>query len=170
HMTVNDLQCLFDYGHWANRKLFAVISELTPEQFTKPRSGDHGSIRKTMVHILSAELGWVRRCCGLERGAPLNPDDYSTAAALGDVMNRVEAHTREFFSKLREEDLARIIEFAIGGSEKRSMPVGELLQHAANHGAHHRGQISLLLRLLGYSPENFDLLFYYGEKRRPQAS
>jgi uncharacterized damage-inducible protein DinB len=50
------------------------------------------------------------------------------------------------------------------------MPVGELLQHAANHGAHHRGQVSLLLRLLGYAPENFDLLFYFGEKHRLAAS
>ena len=49
------------------------------------------------------------------------------------------------------------------------MPVGELLQHAANHGVHHRGEVSLLLRLLGYAPENFDLLLYYAEKRRVQA-
>jgi uncharacterized damage-inducible protein DinB len=50
------------------------------------------------------------------------------------------------------------------------MPVGELLQHAANHGVHHRGQVSLLLRLLGYNPDNFDILFYYAEKHRPWAS
>ena len=103
-MTVNDLKSLFDYGHWANRKLFAVISQLTLDQFTKPLSGDHGSVRKTMAHILSAESGWVRRCSGLERGTPLNPDDYSTPAALADASNRVEANTREFLSKLKDED------------------------------------------------------------------
>jgi uncharacterized damage-inducible protein DinB len=61
--------------------------------------------------------------------------------------------------------LARNVEFAIGGTEKRSMPLEELLEHAANHGVHHRGQVSLLLRLVGYNPENFDILFYYAEKR-----
>jgi uncharacterized damage-inducible protein DinB len=50
------------------------------------------------------------------------------------------------------------------------MPVGELLRHAANHGVHHRGQVSLLLRLLGYSPDNFDVLLYCAEKHRPRAS
>jgi uncharacterized damage-inducible protein DinB len=40
------------------------------------------------------------------------------------------------------------------------------MQHAANHGVHHRGQISLLLRMLGYSPDNFDILFYYAEYPR----
>jgi uncharacterized damage-inducible protein DinB len=50
-------------------------------------------------------------------------------------------------------------------SEKRSMPVGEVLQHAANHSVHHRGQVALLLRMLGYAPGFWDLLVYYGEKR-----
>jgi uncharacterized damage-inducible protein DinB len=163
-MNVSELQLLFDYGHWANRKLFTVISKLTLEQFTQPYSGDHGAVRSTMVHVLSAESGWVRRCAGLERGPRLNPDDYPNSAALDDAMNRVESQTREFLATLRDEDLGRIIEFSIFDSKKHSMPVGELLQHAANHGAHHRGQVSLLLRMLGYSPENFDLLFYFGEK------
>ena len=55
-------------------------------------------------------------------------------------------------------------EFAIGGAEKRSLPLGELMQHAATHGVHHRGQVALLLRLLGYTPGNFDILFYFRDK------
>src|SRR5262249_16914314 len=46
-MTVKDLQTLFDYGYWANRKLFEVISQLTPEQFTRTVDGKHGSIKNT---------------------------------------------------------------------------------------------------------------------------
>jgi hypothetical protein len=38
-MTVKDLEVLFDYGYWANRKLFQVVSQLTPEQFTEPVDG-----------------------------------------------------------------------------------------------------------------------------------
>jgi uncharacterized damage-inducible protein DinB len=47
--------------------------------------------------------------------------------------------------------------------------VGALLQHAAVHGVHHRGQVALLLRVLGYAPGNFDLLFYYADKRAVSA-
>jgi uncharacterized damage-inducible protein DinB len=165
-MTVNDLQTLYDYGYWANRKLFAVIAQLTPEQFTKTVDGSHGSVRNTMVHILSAEWGWLDRCGGPKRGAPLNPTDFPTAASVVDAWRRVEGYVRDFLATLRDEDLARVIEFAIGGKEKHSMPMGELLQHAANHGVHHRGQVSLLLRLLGYDPENCDILFYFGEQQR----
>ena len=118
-----------------------------------------------MVHVLSAEWGWLDRCGGRERGAPLNATDFPTAASLVEAWNRVEGYVREFLSTLTDEDLARNAEFVIGASGKRSMPVGELLQHAANHGVHHRGQVSLLLRLLGYNPDNFDILIYYAEKR-----
>jgi uncharacterized damage-inducible protein DinB len=58
-MTVKDLENLYDYGYWANRKLFQVISQLTSEQFTQPVTGSYGSIRNTMVHALSAEWGWI---------------------------------------------------------------------------------------------------------------
>jgi len=34
---------------------------------------------------------------------------------------------------------------------------------AANQGVLHRGQVSLPLRLFGYNPDNFDILFYYAE-------
>jgi uncharacterized damage-inducible protein DinB len=163
-MTVKDLETRFDYGYWANRKLLQAASQLTPEQFTKTVDGSHGSIRNSLVHILSAEWGWLGRCGGPARGAPLNPADYPTVEALVATWTKVETYLREFLSRLRDADLAGNIEFAIGGAEKRSMPLGELLQHAANHGVHHRGQVSLLLRLQGVTPEDFDLLFYCAEK------
>jgi uncharacterized damage-inducible protein DinB len=169
-MTVKDLETLFDYGYWANRKLFAVLAQLTPEQFAQPVAENHGSIRNTMVHMLSAEWGWLDRCGGPARGAPLHAADYPTAAGLVQPWGQVEGHMRRFLAALRDEDLARNVEFAIGGTDRRSMPRGELLQHAANHGVHHRGQVSLLLRLLGQSPENFDILFYHAEQHRPRAS
>ncbi len=63
-MAVTDLKTLFEYGNWANRKLFQVMSQLTPEQFTQAVAGSYGSIRNTMVHIMSAEWGWLDRCGG----------------------------------------------------------------------------------------------------------
>jgi uncharacterized damage-inducible protein DinB len=164
-MAAQDLQSLFDYSYWANQKLFDVIARLTPEQFTRTVDGTHGSIRNTMVHVLSAEWGWLSRCGGPDRGPPLNQADFPTFDSLIAVWSKVEKEMRAFLDKLRDDDLNRIVEFAIGGSEKRAMPVGQLLQHSANHGAHHRGQVSLLLRLQGFNPENFDILLYFGERK-----
>lgn len=164
-MTIKDLEVLYGYGYWANGKLFHVISQLTPEQFTQPVGGSYGSIRNTMVHILSAEWGWLGRCGGPERGPGLNPADYPNVESLIEAWSQVEVYVREFLSKLKDEDLARNVEYMNDRLEKRSMPLGELMQHAANHGVHHRGQVALLLRLVGYAPGNFDILFYYADRR-----
>lgn len=164
-MTSKDLEALYDYGFWANGKLFEVIAQLTPEQFTRPVAGSYGSIRNTMVHILSAEAGWLDRCGGPKRGPRLNPDDFPTLESLRQAWNSVEAHMREFLAKLKDEALARNAEYVNDRGEQRSMPVGELLQHAANHGVHHRGQVALLLRLLGHAPGNFDFLIYCADQR-----
>ena len=61
-MTVNDLQRLYDYGYWANEQLLAAVSELTPEQFTRTVAGSYGSVRNTLVHMLSAEWGCSAMC------------------------------------------------------------------------------------------------------------
>jgi len=163
-VTVNDLEVLYDYGYWANRKLFGVISVLTTEEFTKDVAGSYGSIRNTMVHVLSAEAGWLDRCGGPKRGPRLKPADFPTAETLIEAWKKVERAMRDFLAELDDEDIDRSVEFVLGDSAPRSMPIRELLQHGANHGVHHRAQVALLLRLLGHAPGNFDMIFYFEEK------
>jgi uncharacterized damage-inducible protein DinB len=91
-------------------------------------------------------------------------DDDPTADALIDKWNAVEVDIREFLSTLKDEDLTRVVEYTNPRGEKRSGVMGPLLQHGAIHGVHHRGQVALLLRSLGYTPGNFDVLFYDAEK------
>ena len=163
-MTVEDLKTLFDYTYWANAGLRDVLSQLTTEQFTQPVAGSYGSIRNTMVHMLSAEWGWLERCGGAARGPALNAQDYPTVTSLFDRWRHVEARVREFLSTLQDDDLGRVMEFAIGGGSRQSMALGQLLHHAAIHGVHHRGQVALLLRTLGHVPGNFDILLYYARR------
>jgi uncharacterized damage-inducible protein DinB len=163
-MRVGDLERFYDYSYWANKKLFGIISQLTPEQFTQPVAGSYGSIRNTLVHVLSAEWGWLDRGGGPARGGRLNPEDYPTLESLVRAWTLVEGYMRGFLSGLEDKDLTRHVEFALGGGPKHSVPLGDLLQHAAVHAVHHRGQVALLLRTLGYVPGNFDMLIYVGDK------
>ena len=159
-MTVKDLEVLYDYGYWANRHLFEVLSQLSPEQFTQDLAGSYGSLRNTLVHMLSAEWGWLDRCGGTARGPALKAADYLTLASVTDRWQQVEGYIRQFLGSLRDEDLDRPITFALGDGPKHTLPMGRILHHAANHSVHHRGQVALLLRMLGYAPRNFDILFY----------
>jgi uncharacterized damage-inducible protein DinB len=165
-MTVRDLELLFDYGYWAHRRLLRAASELTDEEFTREVAGSYGSVRNTLVHILSAEWGWLERCGGPARGPKLSPVDYPTLASLTETWTRVEGRLRAFLAGLEEKDLTRVIEFDDPrGGGKSSMAVGEMLRHAAIHGVHHRGQVALLLRVLGHAAGNFDMILYDAERR-----
>lgn len=168
-MTVQTLETLYDYSYWANERLFRVIAQLTPQEFTRPVAGGHESIRNTMVHVLSTEWGWLSRCGGHERKARLDPGDYPTPESLVDEWNSLEGYVREFLGDLEDEDLSRCVEYTGSGDKRCSMPLGELMQHSILHAAHHRGQVALLLRELGYAPGHFDLLFYFADKRGVSA-
>ena len=162
-MTIDDLVRLFDYGYWANRRLSKVVSQLSPEQFVQKVAGGHGSIRDTLVHMMSAEWGWLERSGGTRRGPALVPADYPTFASVVDRWSEVEKNLRDFLSGLRPEDLERVAEFAIGGGPKQRMSLLKMLHHSATHGVHHRGQIALMLRMLGFAPGNVDLVLYFDE-------
>ena len=75
-------------------------------------------------------------------------------------------HPRRFLDALRDDDLGRIVEFAIGDGPKQTLSVGEMMHHAAIHGVHHRGQAAVLPRSLGYVPGDFDMVFYYRQLRQ----
>ena len=168
-MHISDLECLYDYGYWANKRLMPVVAQLTPEQFTQSVAGSYGSIRNTLVHTLSAEWGWLDRCGGTKRGEKLRPENYPTIESVVQEWNRVEGYVRAFLSTLKDEDLGREIEFTLGGGKPQSMSLGSLLQHGAVHAVHHRGQVALLLRMLGHVPGDFDMLFYFGDQRAVRA-
>ncbi|HEY2374979.1 MAG TPA: DinB family protein [Gemmatimonadaceae bacterium] len=159
-MRVSDLERLYDFSYWANRKLFDVIAKLPEEQFTQKVSGAYGSIRNALVHVMSAEWGWLDRCGGQQRGPRLDPDDYPTAQSVIETWKRVEGYVRSFLPTLNDEDLERKVEFSIGGGPMRLVALGDLLHHSVIHAVHHRGQVALILRELGLTPGNFDLLIY----------
>jgi len=164
-VTVKDLETLYDYSYWANARLLEPLSQLTAEELVRPGAGAFGSIRNTLVHMMSAEGGWLDRCGGPKRGAPLRPEDFSTLESITSYWARQERNLRAFLAALTDADLSRRLEFTVPQiAFSRVMAVGEMLHHAALHNIHHRGQVTLLLRALGHVPGNVDILFYYAER------
>ena len=46
-----------------------------------------------------------------------------------------------------------------------AFPLAHMIQHLVNHGSYHRGQLTMMLRLLGAAPpESTDLIRYYRDR------
>lgn len=168
-MTVQHLSTLYDYSTWANDRLFRAMTDLPEEAFTQDVAGSYGSIRNTLVHVMSTEWGWTSRCGGPPRPAKLNAADFLTLDSVVCTWQTIEGHVRSFLSTLNDDALTREVSYPGSGGATRTMPLGELMHHAILHAIHHRGQVALLLRELGIAPGNVDLLFYYAEKRGVSA-
>lgn len=164
-MKVSDLITLYDYNYWANARLMARLEGLSEEDLTRTIGGGHNSIGGTLVHMMSAEWGWLERCGGPPRGPRLNPANFPTLDSIRPRYRTIETHVRTFLASLSDGDLERMVSLRNDRGDELSMPVGELMHHAANHSVHHRGQVTMMLRMLGRSPDDTDILLYYAEKR-----
>jgi uncharacterized damage-inducible protein DinB len=163
-MNVHDLLTLFDYNRWANERLLKAAEQLSAEEFTRTLGGAYDSVRTTFLHIIEVELDWFARCDGDMGWAELNPDNFPTLESIKEEWKRVEQFTQGSLSRLTEADLSRSVPYFVKNSKPRAQSVAEILQHAANHSSHHRGQIALMLRMMGHVPGNVDVLFYYHER------
>lgn len=163
-MNVYDLITLFDYDRWANDRLLRAAEQLSTEEFTRRVGGAYDSVRTTIVHILEVERGWLARCDGDMGWPELNPGDFPSLESVKEEWKSIEQFTRGIISRLGEGDLGRVVTYQFENDRPREATLAEVLQHAANHAAHHRGQVALMMRMLGHAPANLDMLFYYDER------
>ena len=74
-MTPNEMQLLYIFNDWANKRAMQAASALTPEQFTKPLGNSFSSVRDTLAHICGGEWVWLQRFKGSSPSAM--PDNLS---------------------------------------------------------------------------------------------
>jgi uncharacterized damage-inducible protein DinB len=162
-MNKDDIQLLFEYDRWANNSVLQAASTLSVEQFTRDLGGSFGSVRHTLVHIISGEWGWLTiwKEPALTSafvtelwdriGTTFNPKAYGDIAAVQSKWAEVKREQIEFVSGVTDESLKRMLPI-----RATHLSLGHLMQHMANHSTYHRGQTSLMMRQLGAVPVSTD--------------
>ena len=160
---------LFAYDAWANRRSLGACAALTPEQFTRDMGSSFRSVRDTLAHIVGAQFVWLERFHGRVPPGLLPPADFPDIASLSARANEVQQGLSDYVSQLSGEDLAGSFEYRdLKGNSHRNVR-WQTLQHLANHGTYHRGQITTLLRQLGAKPVSTDLIAFYRERAAATA-
>lgn len=149
-MTMNFLAKLFEHNNWANLQVIQACSALSDDQLdAEPQSVTIGSIRRTLVHLVSSQHSYLRTLT-----LPLE--------------ERLDAITVPF-AKLQESAI-KSGEGLLALASCEQNPLKPQLQtrdgnfvepwvimvQIINHATEHREQISSMLNALRVTPPNLD--------------
>jgi uncharacterized damage-inducible protein DinB len=163
-MTPQEMRALFDYNAWANHRAMEAARRLTAEQFVRPMGSSFGSVRDTLGHIFGAEWLWLERFQGRSPASLPDTTQFKDTASLRERWDEHEPRLLGFVRGLTQSDLDRVMEYKTLKFGVYSNPLWQSMQHLANHGTYHRGQVTTLLRQLGAQPILTDLMHFYRER------
>lgn len=136
------------FGNWQATRLglYQALDKLTDDQLNfVPRAG-LWSLGETARHIAETETGWIGIIARNEIDTwPKYPaGQYTTVAAIKQLLEEVHQRTLAYLNGKTEADLDRVIDLSWG-----TITVGGVVWHVLEHEIHHRGEIYLMLGLLG---------------------
>ena len=151
---------LVDFSEWANHKYLDAVEPLDAEAFTRDMKGSHGGICGTLVHAYGAEWVWQQRFVGVSPSGLPDMDEIRSLAVLRERWAALEAERRAWLLGLPADAGERVIEYRTFKGDAFSGRLLPLVQHVANHGSYHRGQVAVFLRQLGLVPPSTDLVAF----------
>lgn len=164
-MSPQEIQQLYDYNAWANRRVITAAEKLTPGQFLKPLHSSFSSVRDTLAHIYGAEFIWLERFQG---GSPPMPqaDRFPDLNTLRAAWDELERSLLEFAGGLTQLALDTELEYKTFTMGIVRNPLSHAMQHLVNHSTYHRGQVTTLLRQHGVEAVSTDLIRFYREQAK----
>ena len=163
-MELESMRKLYTYNHWANDRVLASVSGLSREEFLREVGGSFGSMWGTLVHIFGVEWLYPQRWKGNSPRALPAADSIADFPSLQAYWNDVKAEQHSFLAELTEERLQQRVDYINLYGEKYGYPLSDQMRHLVNHSTYHRGQVTLLLRMLGKRPVSTDYLLYFDEQ------
>jgi uncharacterized damage-inducible protein DinB len=163
-MTPEEMSLLYDFNAWANHRTIDAVAALTPEQFTEPMGSSFSSVRDTLAHICGGEWVWLERFLGRSPSAMPDNHQFADVGSLREHWAPIGSQLLKFVRGLTQEDLNRVLEYKTMKFGVYKNPLWQSLQHVANHGTYHRGQITTMLRQHGAQPIPTDIMHFYRER------
>jgi uncharacterized damage-inducible protein DinB len=147
---------LYEHNNWANLRLFQVYSTLSDEQLdAEPRSATRGSIRTTLLHLVSAQRGYLAL---LTKPYEERLQPPASISDLGESLTS----SGEGLLALATGDSEGLMKTRLQTTDGYDVEPWVVLLQVLNHAAEHREQICSMLTALGITPPDLDG-WSYGE-------
>ncbi len=151
------------YHRWATNQILQETTPLPSEQLVRDLKSSFHSIYDTLVHIFQADSIWLDRLEGRPTGALADYEAPGCTFELRDAWMGILDKMVCWAEGLSEADWSREMSYKNLAGTPYNTPLWQMALHIVNHGSHHRGQITSMLRQLGLKPVNLDLIRFYRE-------
>lgn len=158
-IDVETCRVLARYNRWMNERLYAAASTLSDDERKRDRGAFFGSIHRTLAHLVWADRVWLGRFVAQPHPvAAYGADEHPDFADLARVREHADQAILDWAGKLDPAWLASAMEYrAASDGKARRIPAWIAVLHLFNHGTHHRGQVTTLLKQAGVDPGVTDL-------------
>ncbi|MEO7841406.1 MAG: DinB family protein [Anaerolineales bacterium] len=149
-MTENFLEKLFEHNTWANLRLIEVCCALSDAQLdAEPQSVTKGTIRRTLVHLLSSQQGYLRTLT-----LPLEERLDSPTVAFAELQESASKSGEGLLALAKGEQ--KPLKPRLQTRDGYFVEPWVLMVQIINHATEHREQINSMLSALGVTPPDLD--------------
>jgi uncharacterized damage-inducible protein DinB len=139
------LDRLLGYNTWANQALIDFLRTMPPETLDLTAGGVYGTIRDTLEHLFTSQLGYQARLAGLPRHQPEEPAEPPDLAGLQRFADRAAAALANLVEVLPEPG-------TMLPTSSGMRAAATVLTQLVMHGVEHRAHVGTILSANGIEP------------------
>jgi len=164
---------LYDYHVWANKRVFNHLKELPSEVYQQEVKSVFSSVEQVVIHLFKTDVVWL--CAMSDKtyeeiqqfvGKYSAEMENKTLEEMEKEYLKFSEQYIDFLSSQEDLEASKTLKHPKYGQLETRL--SELVQHVVNHGTYHRGNITAMLRQLGYPGPSTDYIFYLYEKQGKQ--
>jgi len=153
------MTAVFEQVRRRSRKLlFEFLATVPRDDFVRsiPEAGDR-SLRDVLVHLVGTNAYWISLLQNRPQ-EPLRPDDLPTIESIVAVHEEVADRIHHVLANADEGWFTREETFSHPRGKTERLVPAWVTVHMLTHEFHHKGQIAMMARILGYTPPDMDFI------------
>lgn len=160
-VPVETLRTHLNYAAWASARIVEAAARLSAEELTRDFRSADKHVLGTLAHVFAADRVWLGRIEGSPPAVFIDPVSDLRLDVLQHDWPALLERWQAWAGVLADASAPCTYQDLQGRTH--TTPLWQIVLHVVNHGSHHRGQASAMMRAMGHAPPPLDLIRYYRE-------